>query len=192
MLFPQSSNIDVKSWTLVCHEMSLSEIAIQLDVVVSCIKSCFGHVSATLKQQIAASQKPSQTNEQPRVSSSELSKTLERIVLFHPEEPRSASSMTVRINTSRTKRTCSAAVALTYLRLRDLQCVADKLAIVANMCGYSLRLNTEKLEETQESLGLCVIALSVANGDFSLLTPELFRLPPKRICGKQHIRPFNL
>jgi hypothetical protein len=188
MLFPRLPHIDVKSWALVCHEMSLSEIAIQLDVVVSCIRSCFGHVSATLKRQIAASNKPSKPNEKPQVHSSELKRTLERIILFHPEEPQNAAPMTITINTSRTKRTCNAAVALTYLRLRDLQCVADKLAIVANMCGYALRLDTEKLGETQESLALCMIALSLINGDFSLLTPELYRLPAGETWGKQHTR----
>ncbi|KAH6642223.1 heterokaryon incompatibility protein-domain-containing protein [Boeremia exigua] len=189
LLFPRSRNVDVRSWTLVCHEMSLSEIAIRLDVIVSCIRSCFSSVSAVLNRQIAALDNPKTTTHVPHASSSELKHTLERIVLFHPQEPRRVASMTIRLNTSRLKRTCNAAVALTYLRLRDLQCVADKLAIVANMCGYTVRLNTAKMEETQESLGLCMIALSLANGDFSLITPEVYRFPAGK--GLARISPGN-
>jgi hypothetical protein len=163
--------------------MSLSEIAIRLDIVVSCIGSCFNHVSAILRQQISSLRNP-KTKKVDSKASSELKMTLERIILFHPEEPRGTAPMTVMLNQSRLKRTCNAAVALTYLRLRDLECIADKLAIVANMCGYALRLNTKKLGETQESLGLCMIALSLANGDFSLITPEVYRLPVGDSRGK--------
>ena len=184
LLFPRSQNIQINGWTLVCHEMSLSEIAIRLDIVVSCIGSCFNHVNAILKHQISELRKSKTNKADLKTSSSELKMTLERINLFHPEEPRRTAPMTVMLNESRPKRTCNAAVALTYLRLRDLECIADKLAIVANMCGYVLRLNTTKLGETQESLGLCMIALSLANGDFSLITPEVYYLPVGNVRGK--------
>ncbi|KAJ4169822.1 hypothetical protein NW754_005969 [Fusarium falciforme] len=45
------------------------------------------------------------------------------------------------------------------------------------MCGYHVRFNTIELEKTQDSLGACVIALSVINNDFSLLVPEFYRVP---------------
>jgi hypothetical protein len=85
------------------------------------------------------------------------------------------------------KRTCSAAVAVTYLRLRDLERVADKLAIVANLCDYHLRLNTTELEKTQPSLSVCILVLAVANGDFSLLIPQIYRLPQDKVLGMYFI-----
>ena len=192
LLLPRSRSIRVDGWTLVCHEMSLTEIAVQLDVVVQCIQSSFQYVSLVLRQQIfdtdtsnstghsrtrAKKAGSKSTKSKPEMSSSVIKTTLERIVLFHPEGPQQVASMTVYLNTSRAKRNCNAAVALTYLRLRDLDKIADKLAIVANMCGYPLRLDTTKLGETQESLGVCMLALSISNGDFSLITPELYRFP---------------
>ena len=185
MLFPRLENITIDGWALVCHELSLSEIAIQLDIITQCIKSCSHHVSASIRNQIAVADTPStgRTSKSTATpSSSELKKTLERIELFHPSIPTGSTSY--MMNESRLKRICNAAVALTYLRLRDLYSVADKVAIVANMCGYALRLDTMRLAETQDSLGLCMIAQSLANGDFSLITPELYRFPPKDQHGK--------
>lgn len=187
MLFPRLENIKIDGWALVCHELSLSEIAIQLDIITQCIKSCSHHVSANIRNQIsvADTQDTGRTSKPTATpSSSELKKTLERIELFHPSKPRQTASPNYMINQSRLKRVCNAAVALTYLRLRDLYFVADKVAIVANMCGYALRLNTMKLAETQDSLGLCMIAQSLANGDFSLITPELYRFPTRDKHGK--------
>lgn len=195
MLFPRLKNITVNGWALVCHELSLSEIAIQLDVITQCIESCLGHVSATIRRQISVADTPDTTQTGAKIttpSSSELKKTLERVKLFHPSEPRGAASMTVMMNQSRLKRTCNAAVALTYLRLRDLYSVADKLAIVANMCGYALRLNTMKLGETQDSLGLCMIAQSLANGDLSLITPEVYRFPTGKEQSKLFVNLFQI
>lgn len=84
--------------------------------------------------------------------------TLKRIECFHPGEPVKAT--TISAGTSKPRRTCNAAVALTFLKLHNLLRVPDKLAILANMCGYHVRFNTIELEKTQDSLSACVIALS--------------------------------
>ncbi|KAJ4191745.1 hypothetical protein NW767_010893 [Fusarium falciforme] len=110
--------------------------------------------------------------------------TLKRIECFHPGEPGKAT--TIFAGTNKPRRTCNAAVALTFLKLRGLLRVPDKLAILANMCGYHVRFNTIELEKTQDSLGACVIALSVINNDFSLLVPEFYRVPSNIPLGKTH------
>ncbi|KAK7423534.1 hypothetical protein QQX98_000992 [Neonectria punicea] len=61
--------------------------------------------------------------------------------------------------------------------LRGLFRVADKLAIVANMCDYHIRLNTTELEKTQKSLATSILALAALNGDFSLLVPQMYKTP---------------
>lgn len=189
MLFPRSKDNRVTGWTLICHERSLSEIAIRLDSLVQCIRSCFKPVSDILRQQISRAdnlrikESPSSKREGiSEVSSVDLKMTLERLRLFHPEEPR--EKQIYSLNGSRIKRVCNAAVALTYLRLRELYSVPDKLAIVANMCGYSVRLDTTRLGETQDSLGACMIALSLCNHDFSLITPEVYRIPKGGSLGE--------
>jgi hypothetical protein len=83
---------------------------------------------------------------------------------------------------AKSRRTCSAAMAMPFLRVLDLWQPADKLAILANMCDHDLRLNTEALAETQASLATCLLALSLANGNFSLLVPHLY--PSLGHCGK--------
>ncbi|RSL64479.1 hypothetical protein CEP54_004704 [Fusarium duplospermum] len=115
------------------------------------------------------------TQQGPQDEKTDLGLTLKRIECFHPEEPEKATTMFGGNNKPR--RTCSAAVALTYLKLRGLLRVPDKLAILANMCDYHVRFNTIELEKTQDSLSACVLALSVINNDFSLLVPELYRAP---------------
>ncbi|KAI1206855.1 heterokaryon incompatibility protein-domain-containing protein [Annulohypoxylon truncatum] len=61
--------------------------------------------------------------------------------------------------------------------LRELQNVEDKIAIVANICGYYFRLNTTEVAMTHNSLATCILALSLANNDFSLLIPQLYHFP---------------
>ena len=61
--------------------------------------------------------------------------------------------------------------------------MVDKTAIVANICGYDFRVNASKLEETQNSLASCIMALLIANGDFSLLVPQFYRVPEAESLG---------
>jgi Heterokaryon incompatibility protein (HET) len=71
---------------------------------------------------------------------------------------------------------CNAAVALSYLRNRDNHRPADRLAIVANLCDYEIRLDTIAVEKSFRSLAVCLFTLAFVNGDLSLLVPEVYQL----------------
>jgi hypothetical protein len=73
------------------------------------------------------------------------------------------------------RKTCNAAVALTFLRTRHNSRPADRLAIVANICDYEVRLNTVEVEKHFQSLGTCLFTLAVINGDLSLLNPDAYQ-----------------
>ncbi|RDW71004.1 hypothetical protein BP6252_07567 [Coleophoma cylindrospora] len=160
ILFPASKGTSVKGWSLVCHDLSLTELAIQLDVLRSCL--------AKSREMIIA--------RKFKLDVPDWDKTMESLRWFHPAEQLS-HSFDFWINGDKTKRSCNAAVALSFLRTRDNDRIADRLAIVANLCDYSLRLNTIKLHETEHSLSLCIYVLALLNGDFSLLPPETYNIP---------------
>ena len=69
---------------------------------------------------------------------------------------------------------CSAAVALTFLGERRNFRPADRLAIMANLCDYEVRLDTRELEVRFESLSTCLLTLAIMNGDLSLLNPDAY------------------
>jgi hypothetical protein len=63
--------------------------------------------------------------------------------------------------------------ALSTRGCRDLQ---DRIAIMANMCHYDIRLDTALIAKKCKSLRLAFLALSLLNGDLSLLVPEAYAL----------------
>lgn len=63
---------------------------------------------------------------------------------------------------------------------------------MANLCGYHLRLNTVELDKTQPSLAVCTLVLAIANGDFSLLIPQIYHLPQSNVLGRYTITPNEL
>ncbi|KAI4702958.1 hypothetical protein J4E81_001831 [Alternaria sp. BMP 2799] len=70
--------------------------------------------------------------------------------------------------------TINAAGALTLLKHRECYFNADRLAIIANMCDYDFRLDTRKVNANCSSLRLAILALTLSNGDLSLLAPEAY------------------
>ena len=71
------------------------------------------------------------------------------------------------------RHTCNAAQALTYLRSRQNSRNPDRIAILANLCDYSIRLDTNHIvQRNTNGLGcgfsICAFALAVFNGDLSL------------------------
>ncbi|KAL8309481.1 hypothetical protein RB597_009651 [Gaeumannomyces tritici] len=68
----------------------------------------------------------------------------------------------------------SAATALTLLRTRDCYYAHDRIAIVANMCCYELRIDTAEAAARCGSLRSEILSLALLNSDFSLLVPELY------------------
>lgn len=177
LLFPRADNIDIRGWLLICHEMSQTEIAVGLDVIQDCLQMCWPYV-----QRIFASPKSKKRDnstgsngETPSVE--DLKLATKRLQHFHPRHPEEGE--TLRVSNMKLRRTCNAATAVTYLKLRGLVRIADKIAITANLCGYVLRFNTIELEKSQQSLAGCIVALALANGDFSLITPQIYRQPSK-------------
>ncbi|GAP92134.1 putative heterokaryon incompatibility [Rosellinia necatrix] len=190
LLFPKAAPVDVRGGHLICPKVSLSELAVDIGTLRRCL-----HIACGMIQEAMGPAKPATPRGRTRgerlqrrkpkrgqgqgsgVPSADTAMALERVLYFHPGNVEASAS--VWINNSKPRRTCSAATALTYLRLRDLGRVADKLAIVANLCDYHLRLNTTELEKTQQSLATCMLTLSLVNGDFTLLTPQLYRGLPE-------------
>lgn len=69
---------------------------------------------------------------------------------------------------------CNAAMALTFLANRHNSIPADRLAIIANLCGYQVRLNVAQIAKSDLPLSACVLMLALMNGDLSLLCPESY------------------
>lgn len=63
---------------------------------------------------------------------------------------------------------CNAAQALAYLSKRKNSVVSDRLAILGNLCGYSVRLDEAQLDRLGYGFSICALVLASLNGDFSL------------------------
>lgn len=74
------------------------------------------------------------------------------------------------------RQTCNAAEALTYLQPRLNTVIADRIAIMGNLCDYKLRFNMEDPESRGYSFSLCAYALAILNGDLSLSKSDNFRV----------------
>ncbi|KAI1389582.1 heterokaryon incompatibility protein-domain-containing protein [Hypoxylon trugodes] len=185
LLFPRADNVNVPSWLLICHELSQSELAMQLDTVQSCLRICAPMIQPMVSsilytkengaRKYGAGREKRFKDQNALGNADEIRETVKRINFFHPVSPTQSGKLW--INNSKPRRTCNAAMALTYLQMRDLERVADKLAIVANICNYDFRVNTSELDKTESRLGPCIMALALANGDFSLLVPQMYRTP---------------
>lgn len=71
----------------------------------------------------------------------------------------------------------NAASSLTLLRSRHCRDVQDRLTILANMCSYEMRLDTEKVARNCDSLRQGFLAIALLNGDTSILVPEVYHFP---------------
>lgn len=72
---------------------------------------------------------------------------------------------------------CTAAEALTLLEDRTNSVFSDRLAIMANICNYEVRIDSKVLEQPDSSFSACALTLAVLNGDMSLLAGCLERAP---------------
>lgn len=163
LLFPRAKDVSVKGWSLICHDRSLTEISIQLDILQSCLEQSSAFFTSSPQTRIST--------KLPRWA-----ETLDQLRWFQPKD-KLPHSVNIWINDFKPRRTCNAAMALCFLKRRNNDRVADRLAIIANLCNYRLRLNTVKLEKSQSRLSVCILALAIANGDFSLLSPEIYYVP---------------
>ena len=77
---------------------------------------------------------------------------------------------------------CNAAAAVSYLNRRKNTIVADRIAIMANLCGYDIRLNPTELDRLGFNFSLCAFVLSIINGDMSMLQGYVH--PMSNVSGK--------
>lgn len=91
------------------------------------------------------------------------------------------------------KMTVDAASAATLLSTRGCRDLQDRVTIVANMCDFDNRLNSFDLMTSCKSLRIALLALSIKNGDYTLLVPEAFGLGDrKQLVGiTEEARPRN-
>ncbi|KAH7191777.1 uncharacterized protein B0J16DRAFT_393790 [Fusarium flagelliforme] len=68
----------------------------------------------------------------------------------------------------------NAAGALSIFRHRHCTRPHDRLAIMANLCGYDIRLDTRRVRDRGGSLRVALLALATLNSDLSLFVPELY------------------
>ncbi|KAG9570912.1 hypothetical protein KCU71_g970, partial [Aureobasidium melanogenum] len=108
-----------------------------------------------------------------------LQEVLEKFDMMHPR-PLKRNSQIINFHmgggynySSVSKST--AATALTYLRPRNNLYLEDRLAILANMCDYEVRVDIEQVQG-YPSLAVAHMAQAIMNGDLSLLIPELIRI----------------
>jgi hypothetical protein len=65
--------------------------------------------------------------------------------------------------------TCDGAEALWHMSRRSNSITSDRLAILANLCEYDVRLDNRALEELGYGFSICAVVLAILNGDFSLM-----------------------
>ena len=66
-------------------------------------------------------------------------------------------------------RVCNPLAAVLYLEGRANSRHGDRLAIVANLCDYAVRLNSTKLDELGFGYSTCLVALMLLNGDITYM-----------------------
>lgn len=83
---------------------------------------------------------------------------------------------------------CNAAQALAYLGKRKNSVVSDRLAILGNLCGYSVRLDEAQLDRLGFGFSVCALVLASLNGDFSLQLGYEDYIQTKRIGRKGELQ----
>lgn len=179
LLFPRTPETDVTGWWLICHEKSLSETAVSILMLQDALEN---HVLPYLAPLLSSP--PSNPS-----SSTPLGMAValfERVRFFYPRAIDNDSRIGLGADFWDRKR-CDAATALAFLNQRDLFRVADRVAILANLCGYEQRLDTVDLEKGGYGLSHCLLALALLNGDLSLLVPEMYKTPGGYpVCKSTH------
>ena len=163
LLFPRNG-MNTDGWYLVCNEKCITEVAINLDLIQQGLEASIFPLLA-----------PTDDARSNRVF-------FDMVRYFYPRSMDTYGR--VGVGNFYIRRRCDAATALAYLNRRSLARVADRIAILANLCGYEQRLNTFELEKGQQSLSVSMLALSLANGDLTLLVPEMYRTPAGVLPGK--------
>ena len=174
LLLRRTAGVSVKGVAGISHILSVTEIVIHMDTLLM----VFTYAHAFFSKLCLITQEQEPLNNRCVV----LLKLLRNIL--HGEERFIECKWTNQSEDNRPRRSCNAAVAVTYLHSRDNTRIADRLAIIANLCDNRFRLNTSEVEKHHRYLGACVLALALINQDFSLLYPEAYRSPALLIHGQ--------
>lgn len=75
---------------------------------------------------------------------------------------------------------CNATEAIYLLSKRQNTIVADRLAILANLCNYEVRIDSNELDRLGYNFSICAFVLSILNGDISLLNGYAEMMQGKR------------
>lgn len=70
---------------------------------------------------------------------------------------------------SRNRLRCSAAEGLHFLAVRENSRIVDRLAILGNLCDFSVRLDANQIDDSAYGFSTCAFALAILNGDTSLM-----------------------
>ena len=84
------------------------------------------------------------------------------------------------------RQNCNAAEAINHLQERQNSYFPDRLAILANLCNYEVRIDASVLEMPEYAFSTCVLTLAILNGDMSLLG-EYTPVPYISRSGQTHI-----
>lgn len=179
LLFPRPPETDVTGWWLICHEKSLSETAVSILMLQDALEN---HVLPYLTPLLSSP--PS--NPSPSSPMGMAVALFEKVRFFYPRAIDNDARIGLGADFWDRKR-CDAATALAFLNQRELFRVADRVAILANLCGYEQRLDTVELEKGGYGLSHCLLALALLNGDLSLLVPEMYKTPDGYpVCKSTH------
>lgn len=125
-------------------ELSLSEIAINMDTFSLCVDLAKDLFSKFPPQYITKQIKSiGYFTELYKDRISDLFKLLEVQFVC----PRQVKGDTSKYQLGYPKRSCNAATALSFLRYRDNSVVSDRVSIFANLCDYDYRLHVIELEK---------------------------------------------
>jgi hypothetical protein len=165
LLLRRTSDIIVKGLPGISQTLSMTEIVIHMDLLLAMID----HARAFLSRLSLVTAPLGDSLAQRRTY------LFNKLETFPPGDQRAMEiKWTSQIGKTRPRRSCNAAVAISFLRSRDNTVISDRLAIIANLCNYEVRLDTLEVGKHHTHLGACILTLALINGDFSILYPEVY------------------
>lgn len=171
LLFKKPCNSHVSPYPVVRTDLSLSDIAVNMDDFALCIDSAeelFTNRPPQYAEEVLPSIRDIAQHNKHRIS--QLFQRL-KVQFIRPRLTNGSSS---KYRFGHAKRSCNAAAALSFLRYRKNSIVSDRVSIFANLCDYDYRLDMVEVERRGFPLSASLLALSILNGDFSLLVPETY------------------
>lgn len=164
LLIKRGSGIRESDTEWSSHFVSSDEVAMDFNRFLNCIT--FARWFFAIRSQ--------NTTADSAAFSSRIKELMNRISWFHPISSHSARHEVSFRPELRSRIMCSAAMALSFLRMRFNSYLPDRLAILANLCDWDVRLDTKEIEKNHQSLSNCIFVLAILNGDHSLLYPEVY------------------